>query len=278
MGAIYDDVVTAAHDGAIVLQHFGGGPRYQTFAALPQEIDTLRSEGYRFVTVAEMLGSASSIAEPAAHRIDVMSELPERVRIREVGPRDGFQNEPEVIPTADKLRLIEMLGRTGLRAARGDELRPARRDPAAGRRRAGARAVQLAGERLGQRADPERAGARARARAPRSLPGGQRLSVLVGDPQPQERRPLDRGVARWAEADVRPRSRGRAALRGRDLDLVRLPVRGSRSARASAGDRARAGRGGLRGDRLRRHHRDGQPGPGSRVLRGRVRDRSQESS
>jgi hydroxymethylglutaryl-CoA lyase len=44
-----------------------------------------------------------------------MSELPERVRIREVGPRDGFQNEPEVIPTADKLRLIEMLGHTGLR-------------------------------------------------------------------------------------------------------------------------------------------------------------------
>ena len=44
-----------------------------------------------------------------------MSEFPDRVRIREVGPRDGFQNEPEVIPTPDKVRLIEMLGRTGLR-------------------------------------------------------------------------------------------------------------------------------------------------------------------
>ncbi len=43
-----------------------------------------------------------------------MSELPARVRIREVGPRDGFQNEPEVIPTADKVRLIELLGATGL--------------------------------------------------------------------------------------------------------------------------------------------------------------------
>jgi hydroxymethylglutaryl-CoA lyase len=41
--------------------------------------------------------------------------LPERVRIREVGPRDGFQNEPEVVPTADKVRLIDMLARTGLR-------------------------------------------------------------------------------------------------------------------------------------------------------------------
>jgi hydroxymethylglutaryl-CoA lyase len=37
------------------------------------------------------------------------------VRIREVGPRDGFQNEPEVIATADKVRLIDQLARTGLR-------------------------------------------------------------------------------------------------------------------------------------------------------------------
>jgi len=36
------------------------------------------------------------------------------VRIREVGPRDGFQNEPEVLATADKVRLIEALARTGL--------------------------------------------------------------------------------------------------------------------------------------------------------------------
>jgi hydroxymethylglutaryl-CoA lyase len=38
----------------------------------------------------------------------------ERVLIREVGPRDGFQNEPEVIATADKVRLVEMLARTGV--------------------------------------------------------------------------------------------------------------------------------------------------------------------
>jgi hydroxymethylglutaryl-CoA lyase len=39
----------------------------------------------------------------------------DHVDIREVGPRDGFQNEPEVIPTAEKVRLIEMLARTGVR-------------------------------------------------------------------------------------------------------------------------------------------------------------------
>ena len=44
-----------------------------------------------------------------------MPELPDRVSIREVGPRDGFQNEPEVIPTDEKVRLIGMLAETGLR-------------------------------------------------------------------------------------------------------------------------------------------------------------------
>src|SRR3954466_15603754 len=38
----------------------------------------------------------------------------EHVKVREVGPRDGFQNEPEVLPTDAKVRLIDMLARTGL--------------------------------------------------------------------------------------------------------------------------------------------------------------------
>jgi hydroxymethylglutaryl-CoA lyase len=38
----------------------------------------------------------------------------EHVRIREVGPRDGFQNEPEIISTDDKVRLVELLARSGL--------------------------------------------------------------------------------------------------------------------------------------------------------------------
>jgi hydroxymethylglutaryl-CoA lyase len=41
--------------------------------------------------------------------------VPGEVRVREVGPRDGFQNEPEVIPTAEKVRLIELLAASGLR-------------------------------------------------------------------------------------------------------------------------------------------------------------------
>jgi hydroxymethylglutaryl-CoA lyase len=44
-----------------------------------------------------------------------MSEPLSKAKIREVGPRDGFQNEPETISTADKVRLIDMLSATGLR-------------------------------------------------------------------------------------------------------------------------------------------------------------------
>jgi hydroxymethylglutaryl-CoA lyase len=40
--------------------------------------------------------------------------LPGAVSIREVGPRDGFQNEPEVIATERKVALIDALARTGI--------------------------------------------------------------------------------------------------------------------------------------------------------------------
>jgi hydroxymethylglutaryl-CoA lyase len=42
--------------------------------------------------------------------------LPPRVRIVEVGPRDGLQNEKGEVPTAVKLELIERLADAGLRA------------------------------------------------------------------------------------------------------------------------------------------------------------------
>jgi hydroxymethylglutaryl-CoA lyase len=41
--------------------------------------------------------------------------MPRKIQIREVGPRDGFQNEPETIPTVAKIRLINALARTGLK-------------------------------------------------------------------------------------------------------------------------------------------------------------------
>lgn len=40
--------------------------------------------------------------------------MPAKVRIYEVGPRDGLQNEPEIIPTSIKVDLIERLACAGL--------------------------------------------------------------------------------------------------------------------------------------------------------------------
>ena len=40
--------------------------------------------------------------------------LPARVRIVEVGPRDGLQNEKSIVPTAAKIELIDRLSATGL--------------------------------------------------------------------------------------------------------------------------------------------------------------------
>jgi len=43
-----------------------------------------------------------------------MSDLPKSVSICEEGPREGFQSEPRMIATADKIRFIEALAETGV--------------------------------------------------------------------------------------------------------------------------------------------------------------------
>ncbi|HQX32961.1 MAG TPA: hydroxymethylglutaryl-CoA lyase [Dokdonella sp.] len=45
-----------------------------------------------------------------------MSDSADRVRIVEVGPRDGLQNEKTIIPAATKIELINRLSATGLRS------------------------------------------------------------------------------------------------------------------------------------------------------------------
>lgn len=40
--------------------------------------------------------------------------LPSSVRITEVGPRDGLQNESAIVPVAEKVAFIDLLARTGL--------------------------------------------------------------------------------------------------------------------------------------------------------------------
>ncbi|NP_001407962.1 hydroxymethylglutaryl-CoA lyase, mitochondrial isoform 8 precursor [Mus musculus] len=43
-----------------------------------------------------------------------MGTLPKQVKIVEVGPRDGLQNEKSIVPTPVKIRLIDMLSEAGL--------------------------------------------------------------------------------------------------------------------------------------------------------------------
>ena len=45
----------------------------------------------------------------------MFAQLPKHVTIRDMGPREGLQSEPKVIPTAQKLELIRALLRAGLK-------------------------------------------------------------------------------------------------------------------------------------------------------------------
>ena len=53
--AFVENVLKGAKPGAIVLMHDGGGDRSRTIKALPEMIAGLKKQGYRFVTIPELL-------------------------------------------------------------------------------------------------------------------------------------------------------------------------------------------------------------------------------
>jgi len=55
--AVVNQVVGGVKPGAIVLLHDGGGDRTNTVVALPQIIQKLKEQGYRFVTLDELVGN-----------------------------------------------------------------------------------------------------------------------------------------------------------------------------------------------------------------------------
>jgi peptidoglycan/xylan/chitin deacetylase (PgdA/CDA1 family) len=55
VATIVQRALAGAHPGAIILMHDGGGNRAQTIAALPTIITRLRAQGYRLVTVSQLL-------------------------------------------------------------------------------------------------------------------------------------------------------------------------------------------------------------------------------
>ena len=144
---------------------------------------------------ARELGGRVVVAEPSVPFIESgpMSDLPAQVRIREVGPRDGFQNEPEVIPTADKVRLIELLGATGLRRIEVTSfVRPDVIPQLADASEVLVVGLAAAGGR-GQRADPERAWARAGAAA--RVIGFRRSTASCRRPRRHNQKNVGRSVA-----------------------------------------------------------------------------------
>ncbi|KAM2044898.1 hypothetical protein ACFX1T_009160 [Malus domestica] len=56
--------------------------------------------------------SSRNFSTQQQHR--VLKDIPEFVKIVEVGPRDGLQNEKHIVPTAVKVQLIQMLVSSGL--------------------------------------------------------------------------------------------------------------------------------------------------------------------
>jgi peptidoglycan-N-acetylglucosamine deacetylase len=64
--AMIKTVVAQATPGGIVLMHDGGGSHDNTAKAVPQIIAQLRAQGYRFVTVPELLELSSAGAEKVA--------------------------------------------------------------------------------------------------------------------------------------------------------------------------------------------------------------------
>lgn len=66
-------------------------------------------------------------AAPATRRFATEARLTsDHVRIVEVGPRDGLQNEKKSIPLETKLKLIEKLAKTGVTTIEAGSFVPAK--------------------------------------------------------------------------------------------------------------------------------------------------------
>jgi peptidoglycan/xylan/chitin deacetylase (PgdA/CDA1 family) len=72
--SIVANATSGIQPGYIILMHDGGGDRSQDVEALPQILQTLQAQGYRFVTLSELLSSDSSIPADVASGNATMPE------------------------------------------------------------------------------------------------------------------------------------------------------------------------------------------------------------
>jgi cellulose synthase/poly-beta-1,6-N-acetylglucosamine synthase-like glycosyltransferase/spore germination protein YaaH/peptidoglycan/xylan/chitin deacetylase (PgdA/CDA1 family) len=67
---IVDKVLKEVSDGDIILLHDGGGDRTATVQALPEMIEKLKSQGYEFVTIGELMDKSKDTIMPADTQVE----------------------------------------------------------------------------------------------------------------------------------------------------------------------------------------------------------------
>ena len=146
--------------------------------------------------------------------------------IREVGPRDGFQNEPETIPTAEKVELIEALARTGLPRIEVTAFVRADVIPQLADAEEVLSAVEIPSEVSVSVLIPNERGLE-RALALRERARIDEVNVFLSASETHNRRNVNRSVEQslaGARAVLRRGARGGPALRGGRLDGLRVPL------------------------------------------------------
>ena len=207
---------------------------------------------------------------PSAAADSRQASLPASVSIREVGPRDGFQNEPETISTAEKVELINALARTGLPRIEVTSFVRAEVIPQLADAEEVLSAVEIPSDVSVSVLIPNERGLE-RALALRGRARIDEVNVFLSASETHNRRNVNRSVEEslaGARAVLQGARESGPALRGGRVDRLRVSLRGSRPAAAGARDRGGTARRRRPGDRLRGHHRDGQPGAGARVSSG----------
>ena len=187
-------------------------------------------------------------------------KLPARVSLCEVGTRDGFQIEPDFIPTEQKIEVVDRLADAGIPTIEVTsfvhpkvvpQMRDAEAVMAGIRRRPGTVYSALVPNDKG---------------AVRAIDAGaDEVRTVVSASESHNlanvNMTVEESLARLARGGRGRRPRRRPGG-GRRLDVVRLPVRGRGAARADRVAVRAAGRAGGARHRAGRHHRHGQPAPG----------------
>ena len=150
LGDVYGEPVniasrltSAARPGSVLVDRelAGAARRRRPLAAAPGT--TATGARLRVAACVPVASRRRSRRRGASTSLDVMSDLPAAISLREVGPRDGLQNEAPV-PTEAKVELDRRAVAHRRAAHRSGQLRAPQGDPADGRRRRGVEAASPA--------------------------------------------------------------------------------------------------------------------------------------